>query len=170
MDHDELQRLFAQTFEDRRLSRAERRALKLLLEDLDPAPDDRLALLGRAFEIARGVLKREPDRRVLDWLEGLARTLHPSDVPRGATARFSPHQDCAAYLRTLFDEAEKSAEVCVFTITDNSIARAILLAHQRGVAVRIISDDEIKHDALVGDVGRHKPGLDGLCPERGSSV
>ncbi len=146
MDQKELQRLFAQTLEDRRLSRAERRALKALLEDLDPTPEQRLALLGRAFDAARDALARHRDRQVLDWLEGLAKTLQPVDVPRSAVACFSPHQDCAARLRALFDEAERSAEVCVFTITDNSVARAILLAHQRGVTVRIISDDEKAHD------------------------
>ncbi|GMH33267.1 hypothetical protein BSKO_01101 [Bryopsis sp. KO-2023] len=37
--------------------------------------------------------------------------------------------------------AEKSLDICVFTITCNDLAEAVIAAHQRGVAVRIISDD-----------------------------
>ena len=33
-------------------------------------------------------------------------------------------------------------DVCVFTITCNEIADAILAAHKRGVRVRIITDDD----------------------------
>lgn len=38
-------------------------------------------------------------------------------------------------------------DICVFTITDNRITRAILRAHERRVKVRIISDNDKAHDA-----------------------
>ena len=37
--------------------------------------------------------------------------------------------------------------MCVFTVTDDRISRAILDAHRRGVKVRIISDNDKQHDA-----------------------
>ena len=44
------------------------------------------------------------------------------------------------------NRAQKSMDVCVFTITNNRLASAVNAAHQRGVQVRVISDDEcMKH-------------------------
>uniref|UniRef100_M4BPU7 Mitochondrial cardiolipin hydrolase n=1 Tax=Hyaloperonospora arabidopsidis (strain Emoy2) TaxID=559515 RepID=M4BPU7_HYAAE len=39
------------------------------------------------------------------------------------------------------ESAEKSMDICVFTITCDEIAEAVLAAHGRGVKVRIITDD-----------------------------
>jgi phosphatidylserine/phosphatidylglycerophosphate/cardiolipin synthase-like enzyme len=38
--------------------------------------------------------------------------------------------------------AKRTLDVCVFTITNSAIARALLGAHRKGVRVRIITDDE----------------------------
>lgn len=43
------------------------------------------------------------------------------------------------------DAASKTLDVCVFTITCNEIADAVVRAHERGVKVRVISDDEQAH-------------------------
>ncbi len=142
MDQKKLQSMFESTLADRRLSRSERQALKAVLDEASPGPEERLAYLGRAFDAARGAMADGRDREVLEWLEDLVKTLYPEDVASVCAARFAPHQDCAGKLRELFDEAGTSAEVCVFTITDNSIVRAILAAKRRGVNLRIISDDE----------------------------
>jgi len=42
----------------------------------------------------------------------------------------------------LLSGAQRALDVCVFTITCNEIRDALLAAHQRGVRVRIVSDDE----------------------------
>lgn len=49
--------------------------------------------------------------------------------------------------------ARKTADVCVFTITDDRLADALLDAHRRAVAVRIITDDS-KAEDLGSDVDR----------------
>lgn len=153
MDQEKLLGFFAQTLEDRRLSRGERQALGALLDEIRPSPEERLALVGRAFDAARDALTSLRDAEILDWLEALVKTLQPRDVPDHGEAFFAPHQDCAQRLRQLFGEAERSVEICVFTITDNSLARAILGAHRRGVAVRIVTDDEKIFD-LGSDIDR----------------
>lgn len=38
--------------------------------------------------------------------------------------------------------AQRTLDVCVFTITCDEIADALLQAHQRGVRVRVISDND----------------------------
>ena len=41
-----------------------------------------------------------------------------------------------------FRSASVSLDICVFSLTHNAIAHAILVAHKRGVKVRLISDDD----------------------------
>jgi phosphatidylserine/phosphatidylglycerophosphate/cardiolipin synthase-like enzyme len=57
-------------------------------------------------------------------------------------AHFSPGEACRARIMGLLDGARASADICVFTITDDSISERIVAAHRRGVSVRVITDNE----------------------------
>lgn len=141
MDLETFEKFFTATLVDRRLSRGERKALKELVDEVDPTSEQRRALVGRAFDAARSALAGARPNQVLTWLEAVVKLLLPPAGSGIAEAHFAPRQDCALRLRELFDAAGKSVDVCVFTITDDRITRAILRAHRRGVAVRIVSDD-----------------------------
>jgi phosphatidylserine/phosphatidylglycerophosphate/cardiolipin synthase-like enzyme len=145
MRHGELERIFRQTLDDRRLSRGERQGLAALVAELDPGTEERAAYLGRAFEAAAGAMSRHTDREVLDWLLAVTKTVTLAPAPGStevAEALFGPRQNCAERLRSLIAESAASIDVCVYTFTDNSLARAILAAHGRGLKVRLITDDE----------------------------
>jgi cardiolipin hydrolase len=49
--------------------------------------------------------------------------------------------ECCRFLQFL-SSARSSLDVCVFTITCDEIAEALLAAQKRGVRVRIISDND----------------------------
>ena len=68
-------------------------------------------------------------------------------------AFFSPGLTCVNEILRQFQTCKHTADVCVFTITDDRITRAIIAAHQRGVNVRVLTDDEKSHD-LGSDVQR----------------
>jgi phosphatidylserine/phosphatidylglycerophosphate/cardiolipin synthase-like enzyme len=70
-----------------------------------------------------------------------------------SAAFFSPGHTCIHEVIRQFDLARQTCDVCVFTITDDRITEAILRAHGRGVALRIITDDEKSHD-LGSDIDR----------------
>ena len=142
MDQNELRRIFGQALADRRLSRSERRALQALLGDASTALEDRLAYVGRAFDATRELLRHPHDRELLEALEDLVKTLYPDDIPMVAEAHFAPREECAETLQRLLDDARHSVDICVFTITDNSVVRRVLAAHRRGVKLRIVSDNE----------------------------
>lgn len=146
MDPETFERHFTTTLVDRRLSRGERKALKELVDELDPTPEERLALVDRAFKAARDAPAGTRPDQVLAWLETVVKLLVSTAASKVAEAHFAPRQDCALRLRKLFDAAGRSVDVCVFTITDNRITRAILRAHRRGVAVRIVTDDLKAYD------------------------
>ncbi|KAG9070847.1 hypothetical protein KI688_008388 [Linnemannia hyalina] len=65
---------------------------------------------------------------------------------------FPSEESYGNFIKTL-SNAKKSLDICVFTITDNDTANAVIQAHERGVRVRIISDDD-KAEDLGADVKR----------------
>lgn len=153
--------LLLSMLDDARLSRAERKALRSLVAErgLD---DERLAVFrSRAFDLARRSVPPE-QVAVIEWLEGAVKSLlpQPKDTEAEHIARFSPGMECLNAINSEFRRAAKSADVCVFTITDDRIVEAMLAAHKRGVNVRVISDDEKSTDR-GSDIDRlAKAGLD----------
>jgi phosphatidylserine/phosphatidylglycerophosphate/cardiolipin synthase-like enzyme len=87
---------------------------------------------------------------LLAWLEDVVTALVQCTegvaAQRPAEACFSPGDGCVQRLRGLFDQARSTADVCVFTITDDRLSDAILAAHRRGVAIRVLTDNEKAYD------------------------
>ncbi|HXK19141.1 MAG TPA: phospholipase D-like domain-containing protein [Polyangiaceae bacterium] len=156
MNTDELDQALSATLDDGRLSRSERSAL---LEVLREAPLDagRLQQLrARAFALARERVVDPKSREALDWLEDLNKLLARVEPPvaSGASrAYFSPGDACLSAVIGELGRARKTADICVFTITDDRITSAILAAQQRGVQVRVISDND-KQDDEGSDIER----------------
>jgi len=152
----EIDAWLARSLDDRRFSRGERQALGEFLATLGSAID-REAVRRRAFEVARTTLTGQDDLPVLAWLEEVTRAIREvgqtDPRPVVAEAYFSPGEDCPRAIGRLLADAGKTADICVFTITDDRLADAILDAHRRGVAVRIITDDA-KAEDLGSDVER----------------
>src|SRR6185312_11991251 len=61
-------------------------------------------------------------------------------------AHFSPGEHCPCRIAQLFGRAVGKVDVCVFTITDDRITSAVIDAHRRGVAIRIITDNDKAND------------------------
>lgn len=151
MTPDEMDSMLEETLEDRRLSRAEKRALGEVVRAVAVDPHQRALLQHRAFAVARQAINWYADRQVLDWLEDVVKVLRPFEpVPGATTAKvyFSHRDDCAGTICGHLSRAQRSADICVFTITDDRITKAILDAHTRRVAVRVVTDDE-----KAGDLG-----------------
>jgi len=146
-------KMLQQTLENNQLSKSERQALKARLHDA--ALDDRLraVLRSRVFEMARKKLDDARTIPIVDWLEDVSKLLLPfsTDGEPVVEAHFSPGETCVRRIRGMLDSIRRSADVCVFTITDNRIAEGILAAHRRGATVRVVTDDEKAHD-LGSDV------------------
>jgi mitochondrial cardiolipin hydrolase len=150
MKKDEIDEILMRTLDDLRLSRSERQVLTSLLAEQRDEPDLLAYFRHRAFEMARRQLPGSTSDKVLTWLEevskALARAQGPDEVPSLAEAHFSPGDRCRRRISALLDQSRRGVDICVFTITDDHISRAILRAHKRGVRVRIISDDDKAQD------------------------
>jgi mitochondrial cardiolipin hydrolase len=55
---------------------------------------------------------------------------------------FSPGEGCLNAILSGIQGVRTSLKICVFTISDDRITRAILQAHRRGIPVRILTDNE----------------------------
>ena len=146
----------ARSLDDRRFSRHERQTLTEFVATLGSATD-REAVRRQAFEVARTALAPPDGPLVLDWLEEVTRAIRdlasPVLQPVVAEAYFSPGEECPRVIGRLLAGATRTLDLCVFTITDDRLADAVLDAHRRGVAVRIIGDDAKAAD-LGSDVER----------------
>ncbi len=146
---EELDRVLRETSADTHLDNEERVELRDI--GARAAADQLRFLRNRAFDIAREALLATPTAaaEVLRWLEQVVKTLDVASVGAIAetTAFFSPGDACLRKLQALFGGAKRSVDACVFTIADDRITREILAAHRRGVAIRIVSDDDKRLDA-----------------------
>ena len=150
MDTQGFDRALLATLEDGRLSRAERQALSELLGEA-PLDAAKLAQLrARAFAVAKERLADPGARALLEWVEDFVKLLVQRDVAPAATSNsracFSPGEACLTEILGQLGRARKTADICVFTITDDRIARAILAAHARKVQVRVITDNDKQFD------------------------
>ncbi len=149
MNTEELDQALQRTLEDGRLSRGERQTL---LEVLGETPLDAAGLSqlrAKAFVLAR---ERTTDPRALEalgWVEDLMKLLVQLGAPAAASstrAYFSPGEACLSEILGQLGRTRRTADICVFTITDDRIARAILYAQARKVQVRVITDNDKQYD------------------------
>lgn len=140
------------SLEDVRLSDDEKRSLAHALEGSRPGDEIRRRLRNRAFELVRERLLAGDTRaaELVKWLEGVAKVLDSgggrfSEVEN--RAYFSPGSECLDTIRQHVRRARRKLEVCVFTVSDDRISSEMLAAHQRGVVVRLITDNDKELDA-----------------------
>lgn len=149
MDFAELDRTLRESVQDLVLDGDEKTGLRELGRQLDP---DRIRYLrNRGFDMVREIVAARPEGTLdaLRWLEQVVKTLDAAnqDAPTVSSAWFSPGEQCLRNLRARMRAARRTLDICVFTIADNRLSEEIIAAHERGVAVRVVSDNDKQHDA-----------------------
>lgn len=141
--------LLAGGIADGRLSDDERRALANTLLASPLRDEDLRRLRNHSFELVRERLSDPLQLALLKWLEGVVRTLDGSapktNVP-AQEAAFSPGMDCLNLILRCLRGAGQTIDICVFTLSDDRIAEAVLAAQRRGVRVRILTDNDKEFD------------------------
>ncbi len=147
MNQTDLIHWLEQAFADRRLDGDEKLDLRHLAEDL--SPDLKRYARNRAFELVRDVVARgeSPATSAVLWLEQVVKTLDATDAgPARSEAHFSPGQACRGAILDCLHQARQTVDICVFTLADDRITEAVLKTHERGIAVRLISDNDKAND------------------------
>ena len=147
MDTRALDHLLTQTLADGRLVRQEALALRALLEVEPDRATASAQLRARAFDLARQHAAQRGPEALLGWCEELVRlsvvvAASPATALKAAQARFSPGPGCLGLILDAIQGARQRLDVCVFTITDDRISDALLDAHRRKLALRILTDND----------------------------
>lgn len=153
--YDEIEQQLHQVIDDGKITSEEKRTLKALVKALDA---EKLSYLrNQAFEKAREQLldatTEDETLTTLRWLENIIKIIDngKNKMISVSQAHFSPGSECRHALLNLCQQAKTSIDVCVYTISDNHLSEAIIAAHQRGIAVRVITDNA-KSEDLGSDI------------------
>lgn len=148
MEFVELDRRLRDSVADLRLDNDEKLDLRRAAATL--GIDRARYLRNRAFDIARELMLDAPARTLeaLQWLEQVVKTVDAAQAPPATVAQacFAPGDACLRKLRELCRGARRSLDVCVFTISDDRLSGELLGCHARGIAVRVLSDDDKRFD------------------------
>lgn len=161
MEFAELDRALRDSVADLRLDNTEKSGLRSAVAS--SGTDDVRRVRNRAFDIARELMLEQPARTLeaLHWLEQVVKTLDAATAPAPhvTQAYFAPGDACLRKLRELIAGARERIDVCVFTISDDRLTDALLDAHARKVALRVLSDNDKRFDT-GSDIARlHRTGV-----------
>lgn len=142
-----------ESLDDARLSRGERKALRALVEARGVDAHMRGLLRNEAFVLAREALTGPQVESVLEWLQDVLGILVPLECVENGDrheiengAWFSPGPEPLRALVREMRRVRTSADICVFTITDDRISDGLMGLARRGVRVRVITDDDKARD------------------------
>lgn len=156
----ELEALLKQTLDDPRISPATRASIERVFGQRALDPEAVTLFCAQAIVLARASLGDDRMKQTFRWVLSLAELaadgakappkaeVAKAEAPKAEAAKagFSPGDDCLDMIRDEFARARRRADVCVFTITDDRIRAAMLDAKRRGVAIRVISDNDKSMD------------------------
>jgi phosphatidylserine/phosphatidylglycerophosphate/cardiolipin synthase-like enzyme len=141
-----IEQVLADSLEDFSISRSERKELKELLATIQGNVSEQAKIRQLAFRLCTKSIGEIGEMAAMDWLQSVIKLLYSKEAEVKSSAYFSPGDDCLHRIQQFIREAQHSLDICVFTITDNRIVEKILDAHNRGVLVRVISDNDKSED------------------------
>lgn len=101
----------------------------------------RSTLRNELFERGKIFEESKSSQQIVDWLQTCFQLIDKYSF-RFNNVYFSPGLEIKETIATILKEANSSVDLCIFTITDNELAKQIIACHRRRVKVRIITDDE----------------------------
>jgi len=145
--HEKITRYLREWLADYRLDNDERYALDGLLSTLKR--DEKRYLRNQAFDLVKEQIDDgENSRLLLGWLEKIVKVVDQSyDIQAvNGQAFFSPGETCRQAIIRHLNAARRRVDICVFTISDNQLSDTIVATHKRGIAVRVITDNDKAFD------------------------
>lgn len=133
------------SLEDQYLSREERKELKTLIGQLNLDESNSSWLLSKFRDLALEAADTKNSGQLLSWFYEGAKLVLVSERSKSKSEKrafFSPGKSCRAAILAQLAAAKSTVDICVFTISDDIISDAILKAHERGLRVRIITDND----------------------------
>lgn len=134
-----------ETIKDEYFSKGEKHKLKALLADHNPDDHQLNVLRSKIYELANQNVRDDNYKFIIEWIQGV-NSAFVSPSPKGSDAFFSPGETCRNVIIKQISSAISRVQICVFTISDDTITDAILTTHRKGVEIKIITDNDKSED------------------------
>jgi mitochondrial cardiolipin hydrolase len=156
---DELLAYLESSIGDEVFSRNEKKEFKSLVHEKLLDANQLNFLRSRIYELANEKINPTNYQFILEWVKtGASALLSPA--PETTDAFFSPGDACRNAIIHHIDTASKQLDICVFTISDDSITKSLLTAHKKGVPIKLITDNDKSLDAGSDIEQLAKSGID----------
>lgn len=131
------------SIEDQYFSKSERKSLREIIDEVKPTENQLAFLRSQIFELANQKATPENYRFIVEWIRDATSALM-STTPnaQGADAYFSPGDTCRNVIIQQIRQATQHIQICVFTISDDTITNTIIESHRRKIPVKIITDND----------------------------
>lgn len=134
------------SIQDEHFSRAEKKSVKRLVKAHQPSAHDLNVLRSKVFDMANARINPDNYVFIMQWVENACKALIIPVEEKGSEVYFSPGKACRAAILNQIRGAVQSLDICVFTISDDHIAEALVQAHHKKVNLRIITDNDKSED------------------------
>ncbi|MGB0431129.1 MAG: phospholipase D-like domain-containing protein [Bacteroidia bacterium] len=144
--YSQFEEALLETFSHSGITKDERATLLNFAERIEIDNEDYRRLRSKVFDLAseQGIIGYE-------WLEDAMKILDRAKaITYTSRAYFSPENSGQDELKELLLSARKAIWACVFTISDDELANALIKKHREGVNVKVISDNDKVFDRGSG--------------------
>lgn len=138
---DELIDYLQRSIADEVFSKDEKRTLKSMVHERLLDANQLNFLRGKVFELANAKITPTNYPFVMAWIKAATSALVPSTTST-TDVFFSPGDACRNTIIQRIDSSIKLLQICVFTISDDSITKSLLGAHRRKVQIKVITDND----------------------------
>ncbi len=129
---DELIDYLQRSIADEVFSKDEKRTLKSMVHERLLDANQLNFLRGKVFELANAKITPTNYPFVMAWIKAATSALVPSTTST-TDVFFSPGDACRNTIIQRIDSSIKLLQICVFTISDDSITKSLLGAHRRSI-------------------------------------
>ena len=136
--YNQFEEALLETFSHSGITKDERITLLKHAERIEIDNEDYRRLRSKVFDLAsaQGI-------RGYDWLEDAIKILDKAKaITYTSRAYFSPENSGQDELKELLLSSKKAIWACVFTISDDELANALITKHKEGLNVKVISDND----------------------------
>jgi phosphatidylserine/phosphatidylglycerophosphate/cardiolipin synthase-like enzyme len=98
-------------------------------------------LRSKIYDLANERINPNNYQFIVEWIK-TANSALIAPAPATTDAFFSPGEACRTAIIHLIDSAISQLQICVFTISDDSITKSLLAAHQKRVLIKVITDND----------------------------
>jgi len=143
---EEIIEYLRQSIDDEVFSKSERKSIKTLIGQQLLDENQLNFLRSKIYELATEKVNASNYNFILDWVKAANSALLIPEPLTLSDAYFSPGEACRNAIINQINSASNQLNICVFTISDDSITDAMITSHRRGIKIRVITDNDKSHD------------------------